>query len=165
MSDRQGLQGGQLGGVLLVFGCRHRGTLGTLGSEQRILPAATNMVYRRSANSLARWHMIEHPAKLNRRQALKVIAGAVLAPVGAVHARAANLPQVSEDDPIAAGLKYRHDATRARRADKAGIAAAQQFCSGCRFSEGEGEWVSCTIIPGQAVNARGWCTAWAPRSD
>ncbi len=113
--------------------------------------------------------MVNRPASLRRRQALKVIVGAAVAvPVGALfgsgHGRAAEVPQVLEDDPIAAGLKYRHDATQAKRGDKAGIAAEQQFCSSCRFSEGGGDWVACTIFPGKAVNARGWCTAWTPRT-
>ena len=42
--------------------------------------------------------------------------------IGARIAIAADLPQVSESDPIAIGLKYKHDATQAPRADKVGKA-------------------------------------------
>jgi len=111
--------------------------------------------------------MIKNPATMNRRQALTVIVGAaVAAPLGVLgvagNAQAVDLPRVSEENAIAAGLKYRHDATQAKRGDKDGIAADQQFCSGCQFSAGKGDWFSCRIFPGRAVNARGWCSAWAP---
>lgn len=110
--------------------------------------------------------MSKNPVTMDRRHALSMIVGAAIAaPLGALglvgRASAADLPQVSEDDPIAAGLKYRHNAAQAKRADKDGIAADLQFCNRCQFSAGEGDWLSCTIFPGKAVNARGWCTAWA----
>lgn len=111
--------------------------------------------------------MSEDPSTMNRRHALGVMVGATVAvPLGVLgivgSAPAAELPQVSEEDPIAAGLKYRHNAARAKRADKDGVAADQQFCNRCQFSAGEGDWLPCKIFPGKVVNARGWCSAWAP---
>lgn len=106
---------------------------------------------------------------VSRRHALKlVLGGAAAIPLGTLlasrTAMAADLPQVTEDDPIAIGLQYKHDASQAARADKAGTPADQQQCSNCQFAQGDGEWVPCTIFPGKSVNANGWCTAWAPKT-
>ncbi len=113
--------------------------------------------------------MSNYPKDTSRRQALKLVAGAAVAvPLGALlgsgAAVAADLPQVTEDDPIAVGLKYKHDATQAARTDKAGVAAADQVCANCNFAQGEGDWVGCSIFPGKSVAAKGWCTAWAPKA-
>ena len=113
--------------------------------------------------------MNDNPANMNRRRALGILAAAVtVVPVssliGGRNALAADLPQVSETDPIAIGLKYKHDATQAPRVDKAGKSANEQFCSNCQFVQGEGEWAPCSIFPGKAVNAKGWCTAWVPKA-
>ena len=113
--------------------------------------------------------MSDNQAKMSRRRALGVLAAAVaVVPVaslvGSRRAIAADLPHVTEDDPIAVGLKYKHDATQAPRADKAGKPAADQFCHSCALAQGEGDWVGCSIFPGKAVNANGWCTAWAPKA-
>jgi len=113
--------------------------------------------------------MSDNPANMNRRRALGILAAAVtVVPVssliGARRAMAADLPQVSESDPIAISLKYKHDATQAPRADKAGKAADQQFCSNCQFIQGAGDWAPCSIFPGKAVNTKGWCTAWVPKA-
>jgi hypothetical protein len=109
--------------------------------------------------------MNDKPTGMSRRRALGIFATAVaVVPVtsliGARPALAADLPHVEESDPIAVSLKYKHDATQAGRVDKAGTPADQQFCRNCQLAQGEGEWVACTVFPGKAVNANGWCTAW-----
>ena len=113
--------------------------------------------------------MNSRPADPGRRLALKfVLGGAAVLPLGGLlastRALAADMPQLSEDDPVAVSLKYKHDATQAPRVDKAGTPAEQQQCSNCQLAQGEGEWLGCSIFPGKAVNAKGWCTAWVPRS-
>jgi hypothetical protein len=113
--------------------------------------------------------MRREPADPSRRQALKlVIGGAAVVPLGSLlasaQALAADLPHLSEDDPVAVSLKYKHDATQAPRVEKAGTPADQQLCSNCQLAQGEGEWLGCSIFPGKAVSANGWCTAWLPRS-
>jgi hypothetical protein len=113
--------------------------------------------------------MSQNPANPSRRRALKLVAGAAaVLPLSALvasrQAMAADLPHVTENDPIAIGLKYKHDATQAPRTDKAGKAAADQVCNNCQFAQAEGDWVPCTIFPGKAVNGNGWCTAWAPKA-
>jgi hypothetical protein len=97
------------------------------------------------------------------------LGAAAVVPLGSLlatsQAVAADLPHVSESDPIAVGLKYKHDAAQAARTDKAGVAAANQHCNNCQFAQStEGDWIPCSIFPGKAVNAMGWCTAWAPRA-
>ena len=113
--------------------------------------------------------MNKDPADMSRRRALSLVAGAAaVIPLGMLvssrGAAAVDLPHVSEDEPSAVGLKYKHDATQAARVDKAGTPADQQFCHNCQFAQGEGEWVGCSIFPGKAVNANGWCTAWVPKA-
>lgn len=105
----------------------------------------------------------------NRRRALKRILGGVVSiPLASLVANgtavAADLPKIDESDPLAASLKYKHDATQAPRVDKAGTPAAEQVCGNCQLAQGDGEWVGCSIFPGKAVNANGWCTAWIKRA-
>lgn len=113
--------------------------------------------------------MQERKINQARRRALKVmLGGAVSIPLASLVAHgtavASELPKVEEADPLAASLKYKHDATQAPRVDKAGTPAAQQLCSNCQLAQGEGEWLGCSIFPGKAVNANGWCTAWIKRA-
>ncbi len=103
----------------------------------------------------------------SRRDAVKLMLGGlaavpVLNLVGMTSAQAADLPHVDEaNDPTAKALKYVHDATKAVRADKAGTPGDQQLCSNCQFiGAAEGEWHPCTLFPGKAVNANGWCASW-----
>jgi hypothetical protein len=103
-----------------------------------------------------------------RRLALKlVLGGAVAVPLSGLitsgTAVASDLPHVAEDDPMAVSLNYKHDATQAPRVDKAGTPAAEQRCGICQLAQGEGEWLACSIFPGKAVNANGWCSAWVSR--
>ena len=104
-----------------------------------------------------------------RRRALKLTVGGVaLMPlatlIGSRQAIAGDMPHLSEDDPSAVALKYHHDAAEAPRTDKAGTPAGKQNCANCQLSKGDGEWIECSIFPGKAVNANGWCTAWVPKA-
>lgn len=106
---------------------------------------------------------------LGRRKALKLTAGSVaLVPLATLlasqRAAAADMPHVSEDDPAAVALKYHHDASAAPRTNKAGTPAAKQHCSNCQLGQGDSGWIACSIFPGKAVNANGWCTAWVPKA-
>lgn len=78
---------------------------------------------------------------------------------------AADLPQLSEDDPMATSMKYTHDASTVDPATRANPAETQT-CANCALAQGnEGEsWRPCQIFPGKAVNAKGWCTVWAPKA-
>lgn len=103
-----------------------------------------------------------------RRGAVKMLVGGLAAAplvklVGMSAAEASDLPQVDEaSDPTAIALKYKHDATQADRAAAArpGLPPEEQMCTNCQFVQGEGDWVGCTLFPGKAVNANGWCASW-----
>lgn len=104
----------------------------------------------------------------SRRHAMKLIVGGAAAiPLASLvvsgNAAAADLPKLEESDPLAGSLQYKHDATQAARVDKAGTPAAEQMCKNCQLAQGEGDWRGCSIFPGKAVNANGWCTAWIKR--
>ena len=102
----------------------------------------------------------------SRRDAVKLmLAGLAAVPVlnlvGMANAQAAELPHLDENDPTAKALKYVSDATKATRVDKAGTPAANQHCANCQFIQAaEGEWRPCSLFPGKAVNANGWCASW-----
>jgi len=105
----------------------------------------------------------------NRRRAIKTL-GAALAAVPVVlldsarPARAADLPQLTEDDPQAVALGYKHD-TSTIDGSKHPNHAAEQKCSNCQLVQAtEGEWRPCAIFPGKAVNENGWCTAWVKKA-
>ena len=46
---------------------------------------------------------------------------------------------------------------------RAGDAGATQFCDNCQLYQGGDEWGPCSIFPGKAVAAKGWCNAWVPK--
>ncbi len=70
---------------------------------------------------------------------------------------AADLPHVTEDDPTAIALKYKHDAATSSRP------GAEQFCHNCRYFKGtaQTQWERCDLFPGKSVNSVGWCNVWA----
>lgn len=78
---------------------------------------------------------------------------------------AADMPHVDEAGAQAMGLGYKHDATQV---DKAKYPRYQdgQICAGCALYQGtpDAEWGGCGIFVGQAVAAKGWCTAFAPKA-
>lgn len=101
-----------------------------------------------------------------RRKFLQLSAVAVAGSIAIPgrEAQASDLPQLSEDDPMAVGLKYTHDASTVDPAARA-RPDAEQNCANCLFIQGEdgAEWRPCQLIPGKAVAAAGWCSAWAPK--
>ena len=75
-------------------------------------------------------------AEFSRRKLLRqAAAGAALIPLVTLESRSAladhHENMVTTDDPTAMALQYVEDATTANRADKAGVAAAEQMCSTC----------------------------------
>jgi len=80
-------------------------------------------------------------------------------------ARAADLPQLATDDPMAKAMKYTHDASTVDAASR-NNPAADQNCANCALVQGnDGDaWRPCQIFPGKAVNANGWCSVWAPKA-
>lgn len=74
------------------------------------------------------------------------------------------MPHVAEDDPVAASMRYTHDASTVDPATRANP-AADQTCANCALVQGEdgAAWRPCQIFPGKLVSANGWCAVWAPK--
>jgi len=104
--------------------------------------------------------------KNSRRQFLnRVAVAAACVPIagllgGIKTARAADAPQLSEDDPMAKALKYTHDASTVKERS-----AATAVCDTCQHYSGEAgsEWGPCALFQGKQVNAKGWCSAWVQK--
>jgi len=110
---------------------------------------------------------MREPNSISRRDAVKqlvVLCGVAGALGTAVDARAADLPHLTPDDPAAKALGYYDDA---KTVDPKRFATYQagQTCNTCLQLQGTaGEsWRPCSIFPGKAVNAGGWCQVWAKR--
>jgi hypothetical protein len=79
-------------------------------------------------------------------------------------AQASDLPQLSEDDPMAKAMKYTNDASSVDPSTR-NNPAADQNCANCALIQSDaGDWRPCQIFPGKAVNAAGWCSVWAPKA-
>lgn len=106
-------------------------------------------------------------SKIARRQFLQLsaVAAAGVLVVPGREAKASDLPQLSEDDPMAKAMKYTHDASTVDPSTR-NNPAAEQNCANCALIQGEdgAEWRPCQIFPGKAVNANGWCSVWAPKA-
>lgn len=110
-------------------------------------------------------HKKEIPlSRLARRKFLQLsavaAAGLIVKPSRDAHA--SDLPQLSEDDPMAKAMKYTHDASTVDPSSR-NNPAPDQKCSNCALAQGEGDWIPCQIFPGKAVAADGWCSVWAPK--
>lgn len=105
--------------------------------------------------------------RLARRKFIQIsaaaAAGCIVSPIRPTFAT--ELPQLSEDDPMAKSMKYTHDASSVDPANRTNPAAVQN-CANCALAQGgDGEpWLPCQIFPGKVVNANGWCSVWAPKS-
>jgi hypothetical protein len=105
-------------------------------------------------------------SKIARRKFLQLsavaAAGVIVSPGRESHAQ--DVPQLSEDDPMAKAMKYTHDASTVDPSTR-NNPAADQNCANCALIQGEeGAWRPCQIFPGKAVNANGWCSVWAPKA-
>jgi hypothetical protein len=78
---------------------------------------------------------------------------------------AGDMPRLEESDPQARSLGYVHDATSVDTSRYPQYAAGQE-CANCALYVGEDgdEWGGCSIFPRKLVNARGWCSVWAPKA-
>ncbi|MEM7612994.1 MAG: high-potential iron-sulfur protein [Pseudomonadota bacterium] len=100
----------------------------------------------------------------SRRGFVKGAMGVVAAvPVAAVlrgrDVGANDMPKLSEDDPQAVALSYKH------KAADSPAAVEGQNCANCQlFTNADAEWGPCSIFPGKAVSAKGWCVTWVQRA-
>lgn len=74
------------------------------------------------------------------------------------------MPEVSENDPTAKSLGYRHDVADIDSSQYPRYQAGQ-ICGNCAlYQGGDGdEWAGCSIFPGKLVKATGWCSVYAPK--
>lgn len=105
-------------------------------------------------------------SKIARRKFIQLSAVAAAGVIASPsrQAVAQDAPKVSEDDPMAKGLKYTHDASTVDPSTRPNP-AADQSCANCMLVQGNDgdEWRPCQLFPGKAVAAAGWCSAWAPK--
>lgn len=107
-------------------------------------------------------------SKIARRKFIQLsavaVAGALASPGRRAYAQD-DLPHLAEDDPMAAAMKYVHDASTVDPATRVNP-APEQHCSNCALIQGNDgdEWRPCQIFPGKLVNANGWCSVWAPKA-
>ena len=77
-------------------------------------------------------------------------------------ARADDLPHIAENDPTAAALGYKEDASKVDAA-KYPQRKPDQLCSNCNFFQGTGAYAPCQLFPGKAASAKGWCAGYAKK--
>lgn len=81
--------------------------------------------------------------------------------------------EISETDPQATALGYRHDATQVDSKYKRN---PDQVCANCQLYSGQpgSEWGPCAIFSYRVnpetrqpytVNSQGWCLSWGPRAN
>lgn len=102
--------------------------------------------------------------RYDRRRFIGTVA--VAAMIGAVvprRSRAADQPHLEETDPTAQALGYHEDAAKTDAA-KFPAHTAAQHCSNCNFFTAGSDFGACQLFPGKAVNAKGWCSAYAAKS-
>jgi hypothetical protein len=78
---------------------------------------------------------------------------------------AADMAHLDEASAQATSLGYKNDGTKVDKAKFPRYQAGME-CSKCALFQGTGgaEWGGCGIFAGQAVNAKGWCNAYAPKA-
>lgn len=106
--------------------------------------------------------MNKRKGRLSRRRfaTIGMVAGLMPIPLvmGTRRASAGELPRLDEADRSAKALSYVHDAARVDAATRGG---AERICRTCRFyTDATATWGPCTLFPGKAVNAEGWCRGW-----
>lgn len=72
---------------------------------------------------------------------------------------------VAENDPQAAALGYKADATKVDKAKFPRYAAGQN-CASCAIYQGAAKAASggCPMFPGKQVSAKGWCSTWTKKA-
>src|SRR3546814_338962 len=73
--------------------------------------------------------------------------------------------KVSESDPTAVALGYKHDAKLVDKAKQTKYVAGEH-CGNCQLYQGKAgeEWGPCPIFGGKLVNHDGWCSAYTKKA-
>ncbi len=103
----------------------------------------------------------------NRREFLFSVAGVLGATLGLKHMAWAGTSLISESDPMAMALKYKHDASKVdAKANTQFKGAAKTNCGNCNFftpSKTNSAEGSCKIFPTGLVSTKGWCASWSAK--
>ncbi|MCP1675844.1 hypothetical protein J2T57_002999 [Natronocella acetinitrilica] len=68
--------------------------------------------------------------------------------------------RVSESEPTAEALHYKHDVADVDHPDY----SEGEVCQNCQlYTNPNGDWGPCAAFGGRLVAANGWCTAWVGR--
>jgi hypothetical protein len=102
-------------------------------------------------------------SQTSRRRFLQLVCVIAVAAPAARVAQADDLPHVSESDATAAALGYHEDAAKVDTA-KFPQHKPDTYCGKCEFFVGTGAYAPCQLFPGKAVNAKGWCSAYAAKA-
>jgi len=76
------------------------------------------------------------------------------------------LPHLSPSDPTAQSLGYTENAAKIDPAKEAAYKKGSK-CSACQLyqaAQAAGGYAPCAAFPGKAVNANGWCRAFAAKA-
>lgn len=74
-------------------------------------------------------------------------------------------PRLSETDPVAIALGYRHDAATVDKSRFPNYVPGRR-CAGCQLYQAAADqpWAKCAVAPGKLVAGAGWCSAWAAKA-
>ena len=99
-----------------------------------------------------------------RRRFIKASMAAVPVVLVGSPALADDMPHLTTDDPTANALGYVED-TNSVDAARFPNHTAEQKCANCQLMTADGteEWLPCSLFPGKAVAADGWCSAWVQK--
>jgi hypothetical protein len=100
----------------------------------------------------------------SRRQFIVTLVPAAAA-LGLAGRAVAQPAKVDENDPVAKGIGYRHDASKVDAAKYPSYAKGK-VCSTCSLYQGKAgdAWGVCPIVGNKQVNGNGWCTAWVKKA-
>ncbi len=78
---------------------------------------------------------------------------------------AAGEVELTEDDPFAMAIGYKHVAAEVdttKFPQRAQPGGENQFCDNCtHFKASADGWGTCAVIPNKLVAQKGWCMLWA----
>ena len=102
---------------------------------------------------------------MNSRRHFIITLVPAVAALGVAASAVAQPAKVDENDPVAKGIGYKHDASKVDAA-KYPTYAKGKVCSNCAHYQGKAgdAWGACPIVGNKQVNANGWCTAWVKKA-
>jgi hypothetical protein len=108
----------------------------------------------------AQWsRRLNAPESESRRRLLKQLAlAASVSTLASTQLRAADLPLIDVNDPVAKAVKYVEDTKTVKESEG-------NRCDTCSLYGGKDGTTQgpCLIFKGKAVKAAGWCSSWAPQ--